>query len=209
MNDRDNPTWIRELSSPGAEQEAALTWLRTRLLGTLRAARVGRECADDGVIEDAVQIALVSILAKLDTYNQKAKFLTWATTIAVHAVVTETRRRRWSDVSLNLVASTPTWFEPSDPDPSAENRSARTELLCRLDGLIRDELTEKQRTVIQAELNGLPLEEIARRLGTNRNAVYKLAHDARRSLKIRLEAAGYLAADFTEMWDSPSGGTGK
>ena len=62
-------------------------------------------------------------------------------------------------------------------------------------------MTEKQRTVIRAELSGHPLEEIARKLGTNRNAVYKLAHDARRSLKSRLEAAGYAAADLAETWE--------
>ena len=63
-------------------------------------------------------------------------------------------------------------------------------------GVIERELTEKQRTALLAELKGMPLEEIGRRLGSNRNAVYKLTHDARKRLKKHLEAAGYSAADL-------------
>ena len=37
----------------------------------------------------------------------------------------------------------------------------------------------------------MPQEEIGRRIGSNRNAVYKLLHDARKKLKSALERAGY------------------
>ncbi len=59
-----------------------------------------------------------------------------------------------------------------------------------------EDLTEKQRQTLLAELNGMPQEEIGRRMGSNRNAVYKLAHDARKRLKQGLEAAGYTVADM-------------
>ena len=36
----------------------------------------------------------------------------------------------------------------------------------------------------------MPLEEVARRMGTNRNALYKLLHDARQRLKKRMMAEG-------------------
>jgi RNA polymerase sigma-70 factor (ECF subfamily) len=39
----------------------------------------------------------------------------------------------------------------------------------------------------------MPQEEIAAQLGTNRNAVYKLCHDARRALQRSLAQAGYTA----------------
>ena len=191
--------------TPCAAQEAALSCLRGRLLAGLRASRVGRECRDDGLLEDAAQNALVLVLARLTTFRGDARFLTWSTTIAVHAAVTEARRRRWADVSLDVAASPSSPADPAGASLSAEDCSARAELLARLEGFIRDALTDKQRAVIRAELGGLPLEEIARRLGTNRNAVYKLAHDARRSLKARLEAAGYDAADVAELWAAPPG----
>ena len=62
--------------------------------------------------------------------------------------------------------------------------------------VIKDQLTDRQRTALLAELKGMPQDEIARHLGSNRNAVYKLTHDARKKLKHGLEAAGYTAEDI-------------
>ena len=62
--------------------------------------------------------------------------------------------------------------------------------------VIRTGLTEKQRSALLAELRGMPQDEIARHLGSNRNAIYKLTHDARRRLKRGLEAAGVTAEDI-------------
>jgi len=42
----------------------------------------------------------------------------------------------------------------------------------------------------------MPQAEIGRHLGSNRNAIYKLAHDARKRLKHGLEGAGYGAQDI-------------
>ena len=61
--------------------------------------------------------------------------------------------------------------------------------------IIDSQLTEKQRTALLSEIKGMPQDEIARHLGSNRNAVYKLTHDARKKLKQGLEAAGFTAED--------------
>jgi RNA polymerase sigma-70 factor, ECF subfamily len=61
---------------------------------------------------------------------------------------------------------------------------------------VDQELTDKQREAIVAVMfEGMPLEEAAKRMGTNRNALYKLMHDARRRLKKRMEAEGLSAQD--------------
>jgi RNA polymerase sigma-70 factor (ECF subfamily) len=39
-----------------------------------------------------------------------------------------------------------------------------------------------------AALGGMPLEAVADRMNTNRNALYKLPHDARKRLKKRMSA---------------------
>ncbi len=58
--------------------------------------------------------------------------------------------------------------------------------------MMEQELTEKQRLALTAvAVHGLPLEEVAIRLGTNRNALYKLLHDARIKLKSHLELQSY------------------
>jgi DNA-directed RNA polymerase specialized sigma24 family protein len=41
----------------------------------------------------------------------------------------------------------------------------------------------------------MPVSEVAKRMGTNQNALYKLLHDARRKLKKRMEAAGLPPQD--------------
>ncbi|MCZ7546983.1 MAG: hypothetical protein M5R40_27225 [Anaerolineae bacterium] len=51
-------------------------------------------------------------------------------------------------------------------------------------------------------LNGLPLEVVAERMGTNRNALYKLLHDARQSLKRRMLEAGLSADDILSAFDA-------
>ncbi|MBX9787814.1 MAG: sigma-70 family RNA polymerase sigma factor [Pirellulales bacterium] len=207
MRGRDNHDWVRDLGGNGSEREAALSDLRTQLLDRLRRAWAGNPCADDALLEDAVQNSLIQILSKLGSYLGRARFMTWATTIAVHAVVTEMRRRRWSDVTLeSAIGPNGSQYAPTDLSLSPAVQSARGEVLGLLNSLIRDELTERQRIVLLAELQGMPLEEIARRLGTNRNAIYKLAHDARRSLKAKLKAKGYVADEIADLWTNPQGG---
>ena len=56
-----------------------------------------------------------------------------------------------------------------------------------------EELTPLQREVFVAVLlNGVPGDVLAARLGSTRGAIYKTVHDARRKLRARLAADGYL-----------------
>ena len=60
---------------------------------------------------------------------------------------------------------------------------------------IHEVLTPHQRTVLVAlALNGVPIDVLADRLGSNRNALYKTLHDARRRLRRHLDDCG-LAVD--------------
>jgi RNA polymerase sigma factor (sigma-70 family) len=57
--------------------------------------------------------------------------------------------------------------------------------------MVDEELTDRQReAVVAVLLEEMPISEVARRMGTNQNALYKLLHDARRKLKRQMEAAG-------------------
>jgi len=47
-----------------------------------------------------------------------------------------------------------------------------------------------------AEIKGMAQEEIARQMGSSRNALYKLSHDARQRLKQGLEKAGFTAQEY-------------
>jgi RNA polymerase sigma-70 factor (ECF subfamily) len=195
---RDNDTWIADLSRDGPKLDVALSDLRKSLVRNLRKALSNRSHVDDSFVEDVVQDSLVRIFERLDQFAGCSQFLTWATTIAIRVAMTELRRQRWRDVSLDQVISDAD-FQPEravdkslGPDEQVERRA----ILETMHAVIQTELTEKQRTALLAEMKGMPQDEIARHLGSNRNAVYKLTHDARKKLKHGLEAAGYQAEDI-------------
>jgi len=72
----------------------------------------------------------------------------------------------------------------------------------RLDSSDREgieQLTVKQQQLLRAVVfEQVPLDEVVRRWGSNRNALYKLLHDARRKLKRDLRARGF---DVDEIFD--------
>ncbi len=196
--DRDNETWRTHLDGTGPDQQAALSDLRDALLGGLRRALSHRAGVGDAFVEDVVQDALVRILERLPQFEGRSRFLTWAISIAIRVAMSELRRQRWKDVSLDAVvadADLPP-VRAIDDGPGPDALSEREAILDAMHLVIRDGLTEKQRAVLLAELRGVPLDEIARHLGSNRNAVYKLTHDARKRLKRGLEAAGFTAEDI-------------
>jgi RNA polymerase sigma-70 factor (ECF subfamily) len=194
--ERSNEEWLQALSSPGPDRKAALKDLRAILLAGLSKALVGwvrtsgREF--QALAEDFVQETLVRVLDSLDSFKGLARFTTWAHKIAVRIALTELRRRRWQDVSLDRVFEDETadmLLKDPAPGPAAQaERTLSVEWVLRI---VAEELTQKQRQAIVAVMHGgLPAEEAARRLDTNRNALYKLIHDARVRLKRRLEREG-------------------
>lgn len=190
--DRTNETWMAELSSGGVAEQRALEDLRRVLLGGLRAALRSNPAADDALLEDAAQEALVRVLGRLDQFEGRARFTTWAMSIAIRVALSELRHRRFRDVSLEAFLASPASVVPAAAaidEPDVERRA----LVRAMHHALEAGLTERQRTALVAELNGMPQDEIARHLGSNRNAIYKLTHDARKRLKRTLEAAGYGA----------------
>ena len=196
--DRDNETWLAHLGGTGPDQQAALSDLRDALLRGLRRALSHRARVDDAFLEDVVQDSLVRILERLPQFEGRSRFLTWAMSVAIRVAMSELRRRRWKDVSLDEVVAggglTPGRAIVDEPGPDAQ--SEREAILAAMHELIRNGLTTKQREALLAELRGMPQDEIARHLGSNRNAIYKLTHDARKRLKRGLEAAGFTAEDI-------------
>lgn len=194
-SDRSNEEWLADLAAGGETTEAALRDLRPVLLRALQitlAPRVDRGA--DALAEDLVQEALLHVRDRLDQFRGDARFTTWAQKVAVRIAFSELRRKRWEDVPLDAVVADP----PSAPEPAADAALEETEAVALVRRLVRDELTDRQRTALEAVLAGMPVEEVARRLGTNRNALYKLLHDGRQRLKAALEARGLGPDDLLD-----------
>ena len=193
--ERDNQCWVDDLRSGGALRDAALSDLRAVLAVGLRAALKARPDFLDSTLDDILQDSLLRVLAALDQFEGRSRFVTWATAVAVRVGLGELRKRKWRDVSLEALVADARFEPPAAEDAAPERR----ELIEAMDRVIQSELTEKQRTVLLAEMRGMAQDEIARQMGTNRNALYKLSHDARCRLKRGLEMAGFGAESLTAL----------
>ena len=195
---RDNERWIAELR---AGDSAALTDLRQALLANLRKAMARQVRSDEAFLEDCVQDALLRIVDRLDRFAGRSQFVTWSTSVAIRVAFGELRRRRWNDVSLDSldVNAGDRFAGVADADVAPDRWAEQRDLLNALRLAIENDLTDRQRTALLAELKGMPQDEITRQLGSNRNALYKLTHDARKKLKKVLIAAGFSAGDAVNL----------
>ncbi len=207
MVERSNEEWITALSQAGPQHDAALEDLRALLVRGLGYALGDRSNIRESDLKDFAQDGLLRILDGLHTFRGESRFTTWAHKIAVRVAFTELRRRRWRDVSLNELTESKegdTDFIPSklaDPSIGPEQQAMQQVILNTLRRLIREELTDKQRHAMQSVLRGMPLQEVADRMGTNRNALYKLLHDARQRLHKRMLDEGLSAQDVLSVFE--------
>jgi len=186
-----NKEWIDALQGPDRDA-AAIQNLRETLVRGLRAA-LQKRVPDraDALAEDFAQDALVKILDKLDTFRGESKLTTWAQKIAVRTAFSELRRKRWENVSLQDVtpegaAPAPSRSATAPAETSPAEATSQQMLVERVRRVMEEELTERQRTALTAVIRDMPLREVARRLDTNRNALYKVIHDARKNMKSAL-----------------------
>jgi len=211
MVDRSNEEWLADLKSDGTAKEEALGDLRATILNGLPYALSNYLSPDNpqfgSLTEEVAQDTLLRVMDHLDTFEGRSRFTTWVQKIAVRIALTELRRRRWRDFSLDsLVEENEEGISfPSlmiDPGPDPDNLTQRSDMLQRVSRLINEELTEKQRTAMVATaIEGVPLEEVARRMNMKRNALYKLLHDARLRLKKRLANEDLTTEDIWAVFD--------
>jgi RNA polymerase sigma factor (sigma-70 family) len=77
------------------------------------------------------------------------------------------------------------------PQLTPEQLALQNMVLGELRRMVDEELTDRKReAVVEVLLEGMPISEVAKRMGTNQNALYTLLHDARRKLKRQMQAAG-------------------
>lgn len=143
-------------------------------------------------LQDLTQDALLRVHDKHPGFTGDSRFSTWVASVAVNGALSELRRRRHQHVELDQAAAA---GERALRAP-ASDRLQRAQSHSVLMRAIDEALTDRQRTALLAELGGLPLAEVARRLQSQRGAVYKLLHDARKRLRAHLEAQGLGPSDL-------------
>lgn len=191
VSERTDKEWLRDISG---RSPRALEDLRSLLVSVLENTLRPRVPAQSkAMAQDLAQDALLSILEKLAMFRGEARFTTWCAKVAVRHALTELRRSRWQDVPL----------QPTHLSAMAAEETAQDVLLSQSENarILRDAihsvLSERQRTALIAVMqDDMPLGEVARRLGTNRNALYKMLHDARQKLRKALLDQGLDLTDF-------------
>ncbi len=206
MQTRTNSEWLNDLRGP--DQDQAIEDLRKVLKRGLIYSLSSRIKTDlETQVDDFTQDAILRILDKLDTFRGESRFTTWAQKVAVRVAFTELRRQRWKDISLeDLMPEDSGDFTPlvlADPGPNPEKLATQTIMTEMIETILKEDLTERQRTALMAIMKGgMPLEEVARRMDTNRNALYKLLHDARKQMRKGLLEKGLTAQEVIEAFET-------
>ena len=151
-------------------------------------------------VNDVAQEALLKILDSLDSFRGRSKFETWAMSIAIRIGISELRRKYYRTLSLGAMADDGVQFDlPDNKIVGETNQEEQRSMIVLLQRLIEDILSDRQRIAIRGTLAGLSVEVIAERLSSNRNAVYKLMHDARMRLRHGFEHAGVTAEEISTL----------
>jgi RNA polymerase sigma-70 factor (ECF subfamily) len=144
------------------------------------AARLGGSHVE---LEDAVQEVFTQVQRHLDSYRGEAKLTSWLFQITANVVRQHRRRDRWrrwmrrSDDPVEEIEG------PGSPHESLEARQAR-DLVHRA----MDRMSERYRTaLVLFEIEDLPGEEVAERMGIKLSNLWVLLHRARAELVRRVE----------------------
>jgi RNA polymerase sigma-70 factor (ECF subfamily) len=202
--DPESARWVARLSGDGRERESGIRELHELLL---RAAQreVRRRSATSPVngreLEDlatqAADDATYAVLAKVTQFRGESRFTTWAYRFVVLEVSHKLGRHFWRQPRAELAEED--WERLSDVFAAPPDHEAEVRDLTRAVRRAVEDLTEHQRRVFEGVvLQGIPLEALAVRHDTTRNALYKTMFDARRKIRAHLVANGYLGHEGSE-----------
>ncbi|HEX4687623.1 MAG TPA: sigma-70 family RNA polymerase sigma factor [Nocardioides sp.] len=202
--DPESARWVERLSGSGRSRESCVRELHELLL---RAARrevrrrsgttpVGGRELDD-VATQAANDATYAVLAKVGQFRGESRFTTWAYRFVVLEVSHKLGRHFWRQPRADLADED--WARLPDVLGAPPDHVVEVRELTRAVRRAVDDLTEVQRRVFEgAVLQGIPLDALAVRHDTTRNALYKALFDARRKIRAHLVANGYLGHEETE-----------
>ena len=185
------------LQCAGAERDDAVARLHEVLLRVARSElrrRHGQLDVSGPELDDlayqAAADAMLAIMAKLDQFRGESKFTTWAYKFVMFEVSAKIGRHFWRRPPVAL--TTEDWDRLPDRfgfDPAGE--SERRDFVRAVHRAVQEDLTEHQRQIFEAlVLDGVPLDALAEKLGSSRNAIYKTMFDSRRKLRASLVANG-------------------
>lgn len=209
MAERTNEEWLADLRGETDQQQDAIEELRKRLQRSIYY-YLSQDRSDlrdlaakelQSMAGDMAQDAVLRVIDNLDTFRGESRFTTWTNKIAIRLAISTLRRARYKNFSLDDLTAEGDFLSSqtnlvTDAPLGPERAAERDDVLAQIESAFREALTERQyKALVAVALEGVPMDVVAEQLGTNRNALYKLVHDARRKLKAHLESKG-LSIDY-------------
>jgi RNA polymerase sigma-70 factor (ECF subfamily) len=199
--DPESAEWVASLRD--ARRDMAIGQLHQLLLRVARSEIRRRNSGGqitgpevEDLAHQAAADAVLLVISRIDEFRGESRFTTWAYKFAVFEVSTKLGRHFWKHRSAPCEA--PDWDRLPDRLGMPPAEAAEFEdLIAAVRAATARCLTTKQREVFTAiVVEGVPLDALVTRLGTTRNAVYKVMFDARQKLRRELVNQGYI--DSTE-----------
>ncbi len=159
-------------------------------------------CQNDSVAQEGAQIALVKVWEKLDTLKEPPRFMGWARTITIRAVITLIRAElRRATEAIDSLKDSPT---------------ASTEAIWRMTSSIWKQVEAAIRSCLRASLRqeviigafvaGKSSKEIAAELEKKNQSIYEAKAKALRQLR-KCEKLLTILEDYVENWERPQTGS--
>ncbi|MGB3731849.1 RNA polymerase sigma factor [Microbacterium sp.] len=189
--------WVARLSAAGAAHDQAVAVLLQLMLRAARHQITRMPMAGglgvvrrDEIAQTAAHDATLAVLGRLERFEGRSRFTTWAYKFGILYAGVQLRRAVWHDRNIVLHDI------PEIADSAAESPagySEARELAEAIRGAMTTVLTPHQRRIALALLvDEVPIDVLAERLGSTRGALYKTLHDARKRLRTQLIAEGLL-----------------
>lgn len=195
--DPETVEWMASLRA--ARREEAVGRLHDLLLRVARSEVSRRNTSGritgpevDDLAHQAAADAVLLIMRRLDDFRGESRFTTWAYKFVVFEVSTKLGRHFWRH--QNATGQEVDWDLLPDRLGTRPTEAAEFhDLIAAVRAAASTCLTQKQFEVFTAiVVEGIPLDALVARMGTNRNAIYKVIFDARQKIRKELVNGGYI-----------------
>jgi RNA polymerase sigma-70 factor (ECF subfamily) len=195
--DSETVEWLASLR--GARRDEAIGRLHDLLLRAARSEIRRRNSGGqitgpevDDLAHQAAADAVLLITDRIDEFRGESRFTTWAYKFVIFEVSTKLGRHFWK---LSRAPSGAVEWDlmPDRLGTRPADAAELQDLIAAVRLAAETCLTQRQRDVFVAiVVEGIPLDALVTRLGTTRNAIYKVMFDARQKLRRELVSGGYI-----------------
>jgi RNA polymerase sigma-70 factor (ECF subfamily) len=147
--------------------------------------KLGRRVSEESSLEDLLQETFLRALGLMDRFEWRGEgsVLRWLVAIGEHLILNAAQRAARGPLKLEVGPA----GEPRDPGVSPSRAMRREERLRRLEKALAGLSPAEREAILAMRIDGLSLEEAARRLGKSPEAIKKAVTRALERLRRKLD----------------------